>query len=388
MVTVEGFSGGRRGIAPGACGLFTVFGRFQLPAAIEAAAGLQYRATSGSGLTLKGMYQVPPSCYVLHIMYRDPLRVEGLEDELRRGGFTFYGDPEPLVHPRWFQLYDMPVMKRYKVLLPPEEERRRTEHVAEPEQFISRKVTELNLRHKDHARIFSSAQDSGTFVTAFDLKTTLAVFDIEQYDSPELRAAQFHMRWPTSMAAGGLWWGAQPIAVGRLSGTHNGHLSSDRSNAFALQQLGIEMHVGTDSEGIFREVHYLLERGLTIREIEWVMARRFPDEVALMSEEERTHYRRLTRDPILTRFKMSGPSTAILLIGDLLVGLTDRDHLRAFAVGCCQDTVLMASEECAVLTAAYLMGKNVSTFNPDAGEVVMFRPDNGAVRRMGDEESQ
>lgn len=382
MVTVERFSGGKGGIAPGSCGLFTAFGAVNLKAALQAAACLQHRATFGAGVTLKNVYAGEKGVYVVHIMYRDEGLAVAVEGELRQEHFYFFGEPEALVEAKWYQKYDMPTLKRYRVMLPPEDEMLRSEHTSDPDDFLLRKVTHFNLKYRDNARIFSSGKDTGTFITAFTLEDTAKIYDLEQYDEGQLRAAQFHVRWPTAYSSGGLWWGAQPIAMVDVSGTHNGHLSSEASNRFALEQLGIELHVGTDSEAIFHAVRYLLRQGYTAEEMEWVLARKFPQEVEMLPPEERQRYLEVTRDPILTRLKMSGPSTAIVLVGEKLIGITDRDHLRQFALGVADGTVFASSEEAPVLTAAYLMGKEVNLSTPEAGRLVCYELADGAVREV------
>ncbi len=142
------------------------------------------------------------------------------------------------------------------------------------------------------------------------------------------------------------------------------------------------MQVGTDSEAIFLEISHLLGQGFSLRDIEWVMVQKFPGEVSLMGEEEREWYMALTRDPVYSQFKMSGPSTAMVLVDDILVGITDRDHLRPFAVGEGEDIVIMASEERAIVSGAYLLGKNIDLYTPEAGKVIGYKIDDGKVERL------
>jgi glutamate synthase domain-containing protein 1 len=275
----------------------------------------------------------------------------------------------------------MPELFSYQITAPKTERMLYTDQILDPMLYIRKKVTEFNIHHINDTRIFSSSQDSGTFLTAFQLDDTLSIFDIGQYEDRDITACQIHMRWPTSRGRG-LWWGPQPIALGNLSGTHNGHLSSDKSNAIALEQIGIPLNVGTDSEAIFKLLHYLVENNYSLKEIEWILCRKFPKEAELMEEKERDSYHKLTSNPILDRFKFSGPTTAIVLIGDLLIGLTDRDHLRAFTIGYNDKVTFMASEERAVVMAAYTLGEDIEIFNPDAGKVVAFDINNGIPKRL------
>lgn len=87
---------------------------------------------------------------------------------------------------------------------------------------------------------------------------------------------------------------------------HNGHLSSDMANARALEQLDIQLTAGTDSEAIFLSVQYLLKQGYSLEEIEWIMCRKFPQELNSMTKEARERYDELMVSPFLYRMKMSG----------------------------------------------------------------------------------
>ncbi len=378
---VRTFSGGEEGLPPGACGLLTAIGQFKLGSVLNAAQCLQYRGRTGAGLTLKGVYPYEAdNLFHFHIMFRDPSMITELEGVLENWGWRFEGK-NPLIQKKCYNEYDMPKMFHYRVTTPPAEDMLYTDQISDPMMFIRKKVTEFNIKYLDDARIFSSGQDTGTFLTAFQLDDTIKVFDIYQYSDRNLSSVQAHMRWPTSSGRG-LWWGPQPIALGNVSGTHNGHLSSDKSNAMALEQLGIALHVGTDSEALFKEINYLVYGGYTLQEMEWIISRKFPNEVALMTDEDRERYTELTADPILNRFKISGPTTAIVQIDDLVVALTDRDHLRPFTIGTNDRITLLASEERAVVAAAFAMGENVKIFNPDAGKLVAFKINNGVPERL------
>lgn len=166
---------------------------------------------------------------------------------------------------------------------------------------------------------------------------------------------------------------------------HNGHLSSDMANARALEQLDIQLTAGTDSEAIFLSVQYLLKQGgYSLEEIEWIMCRKFPQELNSMTKEARERYDELMVSPFLYRMKMSGgPATAITLVEDTMVGFTDRDHLRSFSVGGINDKVaLLGSEQRAVISAAYFMHEELNMFDPEAGKIVGFNVKDKKVTRL------
>ncbi|MDH4200677.1 MAG: hypothetical protein OEV66_09890 [Spirochaetia bacterium] len=368
-VSVEDFSGGAAGIAPGACGLFAIHGNCTLPNVFASAQVLQYRARNGAGAFLKGFYR-DDEHYHFHIMYRERNKITELEDTLENMGIHFL-DKRPLVRENLYFEYDMPVFLSYTALTPSEDLIKHKGGKGGVHDFIRDRVILFNLRNRDNARIFSSSLNGANFSTAFELNDTIRIFDLEQYSDKLLTGVLVHMRWPTSQG-NGVWWGAQPIVHGNFAGIHNGHLSSDKSNARALEQLGIPMQVGTDSEAIFQETYYLLEQGLSLEEIEWLMIQKFPAETKDIPVEKKQKYFELTSDPVLKHFKMSGPSTAIINYGDIMLGMTDRDHMRQFTVGFNDNIAVFASEERAIVTYADASKTGLKILSPPAGKLIAF----------------
>gem|GEM_PF-1123915 len=369
-VSIAEFSGGQEGIAPGACGLFALHGNCALPAVFEAARVLQYRARNGAGVFLKGFY-LDDEHYHFHIMYRDKNKIAELENSLEDMGISFL-DKRPLVRENLHFEYDMPVFTSYTVLTPSADVIKHKGGEGGVEDFICDRVIRFNLENRDNARIFSSSLKGANFSTAFELADTIRIFDLEQYAEKKLTGAMVHMRWPTSPGQG-VWWGAQPIVAGNVAGIHNGHLSSDKSNARALEQLGIPMQVGTDSEAIFQEVFYLFKSGMSLEEIEWLMSRKFPEEARDMNEKDFRRYQELTSHPVFKHFKMSGPSTAVINYGDIMLGLTDRDHMRQFTVGYNDKIAVFASEERAIVTYCEIAKIPLTILSPPAGKLIAFR---------------
>jgi len=91
--------------------------------------------------------------------------------------------------------------------------------------------------------------------------------------------------------------------------------------------------VGTDSEAIFLETDYLLRKGYSIEEIEWILCDKFPQELTSLDKADQDRYFEIKSDPLIKRMRMAGPATAIVLMGDVILGFTDRDHLRPFSLG-------------------------------------------------------
>lgn len=377
---IDTFSGGINGIPPGACGLLAAAGSFSLNALLKSAMCLQYRGRTGAGVTLKGLYK-DNNFYVFHIMFRDQYKVKELEKVIESWGVHIL-ESQDLVVRKFYYEYDLPVIKRYFVTPPTVDEMMYRERINDHYTYIVKHVTKFNKDFMNDARIFSSSRENGTFLTAFELIDTIKIYGLEKYEDKFYDACLIHLRWPTSRGRG-LWWGPQPISLGEIAGIHNGHLSSDKSNAIALEQLGIHLHVGTDSEAIFLESGYLLNKGFTIEEIEWIISGKFPQEIQFLSTEKRKRYNELINDPILKRMKMSGPATAIVLVNNILLGFTDRDHLRSFSFGCNDKVVLMGSEQRAILSAAYFMGEELDTvFDPEAGKIVAYEINNKKINKL------
>lgn len=368
-VSVEMFSGAEKGVSPGACGLFSILGNCDLPSAMAAARVLQYRARNGAGVFLKGLYRHDDH-YHLHIMFRDAKKIKEYEEILQRAGLNVL-EKRPLVKDSLYFEYDMPVVFAYTILTPSEDVIQHRGGKKDLHTFIRDLVSNFNMRYKDDVRIFSSSLYGANFTTAFELEDTIRIFDLEQYSDSTLTGVMVHMRWPTSQGQG-LWWGAQPIAHGNVIGIHNGHLSSDKSNARALEELGIALQVGTDSEAIFQETYWSLTHGFSIEEIEWTLSQKFPVEAGNLSPEKKELYNRLTRDPVLRHFKMSGPSTAVVNVENLMIGLTDRDHMRQFTVGYNDKLAVFGSEERAIMTYAALTGIDLHVVSPPAGKAIAF----------------
>lgn len=380
IIDIDMFSGGALGLPNGACGLLAAVGEFSLNALLKSAMCLQYRGRTGAGVTLKGIYK-DNSFYVFHIMYRDKYKVSELEEVIDSWGVHIL-ESQDLVARKFYYEYDLPIIKRYFVTPPTLDEMMYREKTNDDYKYIMKHVSKFNKDFMNDARIFSSSKENGTFLTAFELMDTINIYNLPEYEDTYYEACLIHLRWPTSSGRG-LWWGPQPISLGEIAGIHNGHLSSDRSNAIALEQLGINLHVGTDSEAIFLETDYLLRKGYSIEEIEWVLSGKFPQELTSLSKEDQKRYFDIKSDPLLRRMKMSGPATAIVLVGDVILGFTDRDHLRSFSLGYNDKVAFLGSEQRAIVSAAYFMEEELEqVYDPDAGKVVAFKTEGKSFKKL------
>lgn len=371
---------GADGVSPGACGLYAAIGECHLEASLKAAVTMRDRGTFGAGALLRGIYPKRANYYAFHVFYRNREIAKEIQPLIEDGriGLRHFGEAEALVTPEAHRKYDLPEMRRYFMSAPTEDEMMRRQHTKLEAVYVRKVVEGFNRTHIGRARIFSSGKNMGVFITARSLEETIEVFDLPQYADRKISAIMIHMRWPTSIVDSGVWWGAHPIALLNSAIVHNGDLSSAPSNRLGLLCAGVDRSVGTDSEAILLAIDDLIERrGLNYQEVEWVMCRKFPKELDEMDPTERARYEELASDPILTRYKMSGPSSFIALIGDKVIAGRDRDGLRQLWMGRSEDgkTVIWGSEEKVIYQSAWIAGKDFRSVNCEPGALIGYEFD-------------
>ncbi len=371
---------GSDGIAPGACGLYAAIGAVDLNAALKAAMTMQERGTFGAGVMLRGIYPKRTQYYAFHVLYRTRKVAKELEPIFteQRAGLRQFGEMEPLVTPEAYRKYRLPDMRRYFMTSPTRDEMQTRAHTEDEDSFIRATVEEFNRKYMGDARIFSSGKNMGVFPTALKLKDTIEVFDLMQYAQKPINAILIHMRWPTSIVDSGVWWGIHPISILNSSIVHNGDLSSSPSNRQGLVSADVDRSVGTDSEAILLELDNLVrKRNLDYRQIEWVMCQKFPKELDRLDPEEREAYLKLVADPVLARFKMSGPSSFIGIIDDTVFVGRDRDGLRQLWMGESDDgrLAIWGSEEKVIYQSAWLAERKFSSVSCDPGRIMVYKID-------------
>ncbi len=128
---------------------------------------------------------------------------------------------------------------------------------------------------------------------------------------------------------------------------------------------------------------YLIENNYSLEDIEWILCRKFPQEVEEMEINKQERYYKIINDAILNKMKMSGPATAIVLNDDIIMGFTDRDHLRSFSIGYNDNVAIMASEQRAILSASYFLDESLNElYDPEAGKIVAFKVENGKIDKL------
>ncbi|MBI4664843.1 MAG: hypothetical protein HY751_00385 [Nitrospinae bacterium] len=364
------------GVSPGACGLYAAIGEVNLRASLESAKTMQARGTYGAGVLLRGIYPKRADFYAFHVLYRDREVAKNLEPLIteHKLGMRHYGEMEPLVTPEAYRKYSLPEMRRYFLSTPTEDEMMRKTHTSDEDLHVRRVVERFNNSYMGEARIFSSGKNLGVFITAMELKDTIDAFELYQYAEKPLSAIMIHMRWPTSIVSSGIWWGAHPISFLNSAIIHNGDLSSAPSNAIGLQAGDVKRCVGTDSEAILLEVDDLVGKNLDYQKIEWVMCQKFPQELSTLTADERAEYMKLVSDPILARYKMSGPSSFVALVGDKVIAGRDRDGLRQLWMGRSSDgkTAIWGSEEKVIYHSAWIAQKDFKSVNCEPGRLVAY----------------
>ncbi|MBF0170555.1 MAG: hypothetical protein HQK87_05635 [Nitrospinae bacterium] len=376
---------GSNGVGPGACGLYAAIGDVHLQASLEAAKTMQERGTFGAGVLLRGIYPKRANYYAFHVMYRNRDVAKELEPLLEEGklGLRHFGEMEPLVVPEAYRKYDIPEMRRYFMSAPTTDEMMRKQHTTDEKVYVRRVVESFNNKYMGDARIFSSGKNMGVFITAMELADTIEIFDLLQYEDRPLTAIMIHMRWPTSIVGTGVWWGAHPISILNSAIVHNGDLSSAPSNRLGLMGAHVARCVGTDSEAILLEVDDLVgSRSFDYQQTEWVMCQKFPKELNSLSDVEQDAYETFVSDPILARYKMSGPSSFIAMVDNKIIAGRDRDGLRQLWMGRSDDgsTIIWGSEEKVIYQAAWIAGKNFKSVNCEPGRLVAYElNDNGVI---------
>jgi len=368
---------GAAGIGPGACGLYAAIGEVNLRAALEAAATMQERGTFGAGVTLRGVYPRRKEYYAFHVLYRNRAVARELEPLFTEGKLDMrhFGEMEPLVIPEAYRKYDLPEMRRYFLSPPSVDVMMRRKHTSDEDKYVRATVEEYNARYMGDSRIFSSGKDMGTFLTSLQLRHTIEAFDLYQYETKPLNAILIHMRWPTKIVSSGLWWGAHPISFLNSAIIHNGDLSSSASNRQGLEAACVKQMVGTDSEAILLEVDDLVvDKKLNYQQTEWVLCQKFPGELDAMDPAERDAYLDLVTSPVLARYKMSGPSSFVSIIGNKVIAGRDRDGLRQLWMGRSVkgETAIWGSEEKVIYQSAWIMKKQFRSINCEPGRLVAF----------------
>ena len=208
-------------------------------------------------------------------------------------------------------------------------------------EYVARCVIRVNDQI-DGAYIFSSGKNMGVFKAVGYPEDVGAFYRLEEY---EAYCWTCHGRYPTNTP--GWWGGAHPFSLLDTTVVHNGEISSYDANRRAIEMFGYKCNLLTDTEVITYIIDYLGRKlGLTYPEIANVIAAPFWSTIESKgpAERERLTYLRNAFASLL----ITGPFSILVGFDGGLMALNDRLKLRSMVVGEKDETVYIASEECAI----------------------------------------
>ncbi|NCB29381.1 MAG: hypothetical protein EOM63_06430, partial [Clostridia bacterium] len=208
-------------------------------------------------------------------------------------------------------------------------------------EYVARSVIRVNDRI-DGAYIFSSGKNMGVFKASGFPEDVGEYYKLEEYEAYSWTC---HGRYPTNTP--GWWGGAHPFALLDTTVVHNGEISSYDANRRFIEMFGYKCNLLTDTEVITYIIDYLGRRqGMTYEEIASVIAAPFWSTIERKppAEREKLTYLRNAFASLL----ITGPFSILVGFDGGLMALNDRLKLRSMVVGEKNDTVYIASEECAI----------------------------------------
>ena len=358
----------------------------------------------------EGDVRIPAGCAIAAIMDRSGARHDG-SDILRSialmhdrgnglgGGFAAYG-----IYPEYEELY------AFHIMYESDEARRETEAYLDT-YFMSEKQeriptepvasiknppdiwryfaaphpmrlaasgldeAEYTMAHVFHingkidgAFVASSGKNMGAFKGVGYPEDIGAFYRICDYDAWAWTA---HGRFPTNTP--GWWGGAHPFTLLNWSVVHNGEISSYDANRRYVEQFGYDCELQTDTEVITYIIDYLGRKlGLTYPEISNVIAAPFWSTIEKQEPRERERLTYLRN--AFASLMVTGPFSILVGYTGGLMALNDRLKLRSMVVGEKDETVYIASEECAIRVIAPELDK---IWAPRGGEAVIVNLNDG-----------
>ena len=218
------------------------------------------------------------------------------------------------------------------------------------------------------AYVFSSGKNMGTFKAVGFPEDVGIFYKLDEYEGYSWTA---HGRYPTNTP--GWWGGAHPFALLDYSVVHNGEISSYDANRRFIEMFGYSCDLLTDTEVITYIIDYLGRKlGLTYSEIANVIAAPFWSTIEKQEPKERERLTYLRN--AFASLMVTGPFSILVGYTGGLMALNDRLKLRSMVVGEKDDTVYIASEECAIRVIQPELDK---LWAPKGGEPVIVNLKNG-----------
>lgn len=316
----------------------------------------------GGGFAGYGIYPQYKDLYAFHIFYNGISSREECEKYLDENFEIVNLSKIPVRKSP--KITDEPLIWRYFVA--PNPNKLRDSHLDEKE-YVSRAVIFIN-NTINGAYVFSSGKNMGVFKAVGFPEDVGEYYRLDEYEGYAWTA---HGRYPTNTP--GWWGGAHPFSMLDFSIVHNGEISSYDANKRYIEMFGYKCNLLTDTEVITYIIDYLIrKKGLTLEETASVISAPFWSTIKNKPQEEREKLTFLRK--AFPSLLITGPFSIILGFNGGLMALNDRLKLRSMVVGEKNDTVYIASEECAIRE----MNPEVDNiWAPKGGEPVIVRLEEG-----------
>ena len=316
----------------------------------------------GGGFAGYGIYPEYKEFYALHIFYNDnDARVEC--EKLLKDRFEIVKS-ENIPFRKIPEITDIPLIWRYFVA-PLSSVLSRLQ--LDEKEYVARTVMYINTK-LDGAYVFSSGKNMGAFKAVGFPEDVGRFYRLDEYEAYSWTA---HGRYPTNTP--GWWGGAHPFALLDYSIVHNGEISSYDANRRFIEMFGYSCDLLTDTEVITYIIDYLGRKlGLTYPEISNVIAAPFWSTIEKQEPRERERLTYLRN--AFASLMVTGPFSILVGYTGGLMALNDRLKLRSMVVGEKDETVYIASEECAIRVIAPELDK---IWAPRGGEAVIVNLNDG-----------
>lgn len=324
----------------------------------------------GGGFAGYGIYPQYKDLYAFHIFYDGMTAREECEKYIYEAFEVVNLSKIPIR--KTPKITDEPLIWRYFVT--PHRNLLLDSQITE-EEYVARAVIKINTHYKG-SYVFSSGKNMGVFKAVGYPEDVGEFYRLEEYEGYSWTA---HGRYPTNTP--GWWGGAHPFSILDYTVVHNGEISSYDANRRYIEMFGYKCNLLTDTEVITYIIDYLVRKqNLTLEETAAVIAAPFWSEIEKMPTNEKEKYTYLRN--IYSSLLITGPFSIILGFNGGMMALNDRLKLRSMVVGEKDDTVYIASEECAIK----VMNPDVTDIRaPKGGEPVIVRLSDDAKRKFGGE---
>jgi len=230
-------------------------------------------------------------------------------------------------------------------------------------EFVAKCIIKINTIING-AYVFSGGKNMGVFKAVGYPEDVGEYYRLEEYSGYLWTA---HGRYPTNTP--GWWGGAHPFALLDYSVVHNGEISSYDANRRFVEMFGYKCNLLTDTEVITYIIDYLgRKQNLTLEQIAKVIAAPFWNDINQMPKEEKEEITFLRN--VFSSLLITGPFSIILGFEGGLMALNDRLKLRSMVAAEKDDTLYVASEECAIRAICPDVDR---IWSPKGGEPIIAR---------------